>query len=59
VVTSRERLGDVEIEGFTAGAATDAAAGTWRVRRGGESLTVPDAEVLEVRFPAIAMAPPE
>lgn len=58
VVTSRERLGDVEIEGFTAGAATDGAAGTWRVRRGGESLTVPDAEVLEVRFPAIAMAPP-
>lgn len=59
VVTSRERLGDVEIEGFEAADATAAGAGTWRVRRGGETLSVPDEEVLEVRFPVGAAAPPE
>jgi hypothetical protein len=59
VVTSRDRLGEVEIEGFEAAGATASAAGTWRLRRGGETLSVPDEDVLELRFPAGAAAPQE
>jgi hypothetical protein len=46
VVTADGRLTDVDVEGFG-----DAAGGSvWRLGRGGGPLTVPDEDVLEVRF---------